>query len=200
MKTKIPMSCLRALKNARIRHPKTITVDPLSSQAKLARGVTEEDNGARGVTIERGRSMVEMLGVLAIIGVLSAGALAGYSKAMAKNKMNKTAEQISMMITNIETRFINEEDYSGLGSDPATGTINAISLGVVPDEMISEDRRTLKNAYQDSVQIYSVPYGGLEHGAYKVDYHGLPKEAVIYFATPTSNVENSVMMNVSINE
>ena len=29
-----------------------------------------------------GRSMVEMLGVLAIIGVLSVGAIAGYSKAM----------------------------------------------------------------------------------------------------------------------
>ena len=31
-----------------------------------------------------GRSMVEMLGVLAIIGVLSVGAVAGYSKAMIK--------------------------------------------------------------------------------------------------------------------
>ena len=31
-----------------------------------------------------GRSMVEMLGVLAIIGVLSVGAIAGYSKAMMK--------------------------------------------------------------------------------------------------------------------
>ena len=29
-----------------------------------------------------GRSMVEMLGVLAIIGVLSVGGIAGYSKAM----------------------------------------------------------------------------------------------------------------------
>ena len=36
-----------------------------------------------------GRSMVEMLGVLAIIGVLSVGAIAGYSKAMMKYKLNK---------------------------------------------------------------------------------------------------------------
>ena len=33
-----------------------------------------------------GRSMVEMLGVLAIIGVLSVGAIAGYSSAMTKIK------------------------------------------------------------------------------------------------------------------
>ena len=38
---------------------------------------------------EKGRSMVEMLGVLAIIGVLSVGAVSGYSKAMFKHKMTK---------------------------------------------------------------------------------------------------------------
>ena len=38
-----------------------------------------------------GRSMVEMLGVLAIIGVLSVGAIAGYGKAMTKYKLNKQA-------------------------------------------------------------------------------------------------------------
>ena len=36
-----------------------------------------------------GRSMIEMLGVLAIIGVLSVGGIAGYSKAMEKWKVNK---------------------------------------------------------------------------------------------------------------
>ena len=36
-----------------------------------------------------GRSMIEMLGVLAIIGVLSVGGIAGYSKAMEKWKINK---------------------------------------------------------------------------------------------------------------
>ena len=49
---------------------------------------------------ENGRSMVEMLGVLAIIGVLSVGAIAGYSKAMFKYKLNKHAEAVSMLINN----------------------------------------------------------------------------------------------------
>ena len=39
--------------------------------------------GARG-TYSFGRSMIEMLGVLAIIAVLSVGGIAGYSKAMEK--------------------------------------------------------------------------------------------------------------------
>ena len=36
-----------------------------------------------------GRSMIEMLGVLAIIGVLSVGGIAGYTKAMEKVHVNK---------------------------------------------------------------------------------------------------------------
>ena len=40
-----------------------------------------------------GRSMVEMLGVLAIIGVLSVGGISGYSKAMAKFKLTKAQHQ-----------------------------------------------------------------------------------------------------------
>ena len=41
---------------------------------------------------ELGRSMIEMLGVLAIIGVLSVGGISGYTEAMRKYKMNKTIE------------------------------------------------------------------------------------------------------------
>ncbi|MDY4885802.1 MAG: hypothetical protein SO141_06110, partial [Alphaproteobacteria bacterium] len=48
-----------------------------------------------------GRSMVEMLGVLAIIGVLSVGAIAGYSKAMMKYKLNKQSEQLNTVINTI---------------------------------------------------------------------------------------------------
>ena len=48
-----------------------------------------------------GRSMVEMLGVLAIIGVLSVGAIAGYSKAMFKYKLNQHAVAVNMLINNV---------------------------------------------------------------------------------------------------
>ena len=50
-----------------------------------------------------GRSMIEMLGVLAIIGVLSVGGIAGYSKAMTKYKVNKTIDEYSFMITELLT-------------------------------------------------------------------------------------------------
>ena len=47
-----------------------------------------------------GRSMVEMLGLLAIVGVLSVGAIAGYSKAMFKYKLNKQAESFNTLLNN----------------------------------------------------------------------------------------------------
>mgnify|MGYP002761554302 CR=1 FL=1 len=45
-----------------------------------------------------GRSMIEMLGVLAIVGVLSVGGIAGYSKAMEQYKINKIIEQYNYFI------------------------------------------------------------------------------------------------------
>jgi len=62
---------------------------------------------------EHGRSMIEMLGVLAIIGVLSVGGIAGYSKAMQKYKINKTIEQITLIAGNVRAFFGPQKNYVG---------------------------------------------------------------------------------------
>ena len=46
---------------------------------------------------ENGRSMVEMLGVLAIIGVLSVGGIAGYTTAMRSHKANEIVNAASIL-------------------------------------------------------------------------------------------------------
>ncbi|MBR1914905.1 MAG: hypothetical protein IJ830_00490 [Alphaproteobacteria bacterium] len=127
---------------------------------------------------QTGRSMVEMLGVLAIIGVLSAGGLAGYSKAMFKHKLNTTMEQITMLVTNIRTHFGTQRNYSALSE------ANLISLGVIPAVM-GKSADKLKNPFKGSVAI------GKSHArstdttdtAFTVTYSGLPKEACIALAT-----------------
>ncbi|MCI7420999.1 MAG: hypothetical protein MSS98_04935, partial [Alphaproteobacteria bacterium] len=53
--------------------------------------------GGRGAN-SFGRSMIEMLGVLAIIGVLSVGGIAGYSKAMMMWKINVAINQYAHII------------------------------------------------------------------------------------------------------
>ena len=54
---------------------------------------------------QSGRSMIEMLGVLAIIGVLSVGGIAGYSKAMTKYRINKTIDQITQISQNVRMLY-----------------------------------------------------------------------------------------------
>ena len=57
------------------------------------------------LTNETGRSMVEMLGVLAIIGVLSVGGVYGYGVAMKKHKANELLHQASMLATTISAQI-----------------------------------------------------------------------------------------------
>lgn len=81
---------------------------------------------------ECGRSMVEMLGVLAIIGVLSVGAMNGYSKAIFKYKLNKQAEQMNTVINAVAKyahSFSTDFRYQNL-------TSYFIKLDEIPTEMI----------------------------------------------------------------
>ena len=52
--------------------------------------------------VSAGRSMIEMLGVLAIIAVLKVGGIAGYSKAMKKYQANKVVGEIIQVLANLK--------------------------------------------------------------------------------------------------
>ena len=78
-----------------------------------------------------GRSMIEMLGVLAIVGVLSVGGIAGYSKAMEKMKINKQIQQIVTVAANIQTLFINQnQNYNDLNERDSI----IHSMHIIPEE------------------------------------------------------------------
>ena len=130
-------------------------------------------------TNEAGRSMIEMLGVLAIIGVLSVGGIAGYSKAMNKFKTNKVADNVSMLVTNIKTLYAQQNTYTGL----ANGT--AISMGVVPDELgTNENSGKLTNAFNGDVYIdISGSTNGDSSKAFIIVFEKLSREACITLAT-----------------
>ena len=132
---------------------------------------------------ENGRSMVEMLGVLAIIGVLSVGGIAGYSKAMNKYKINKTTDQVSMLVANIRTLFSSQGNYEGLNN------AQAIKFGVVPEDMYtaaagSAAVSNIKNAFGGDVTIAAA--GGRKENdneAFIIEYAGLSSEACVTIAT-----------------
>ena len=86
--------------------------------------------------ISSGRSMVEMLGVLAIIGVLSVGAIAGYSKAMMKYRLNKSLEQTFYIIylANEYKDEFKSSHTSSVGYIPYF-----IKMNLIPGDMIKKN-------------------------------------------------------------
>ena len=127
-------------------------------------------------TNEFGRSMIEMLGVLAIIGVLSVGGIAGYSKAMNKFKTNKVADNVSMLVANIKTLYAQQKTYNGLTNQ------TAVDIGVVPDELGTTS--DLTNAFNGKVYISTADSTKDDDDkAFNIVFDGLSREACITLAT-----------------
>ncbi len=107
-----------------------------------------------------GRSMIEMLGVLAIVGILSAGGIAGYSMAMQNHKTNALIEKVQLIAQqmrilyrgNYETNPRNALKSAGMINDfnnPFGGTLN---VGTASD-MGSSAERELFWIYTESANI-----------------------------------------------
>ena len=81
---------------------------------------------------ESGRSMVEMLGTLAIIGVLSIGGIAGYSYGMDKYRANQTMNDIMLMGVDIITQLSQNRGIPTL-SEWGTKTTAGYDFTVIPN-------------------------------------------------------------------
>lgn len=133
---------------------------------------------------EDGRSMIEMLGVLAIIGVLTVGGIAGYTKAMSKYRVNKIKDQISTIVANVRTLYIQQTSYKGLNNK------SAIQTDIIPKEMIVEngDGRLI-HPFSGQVYVGSGSIGtGIsktenDHKAFLLEYTGLPRSACVDLAS-----------------
>ncbi|MBQ7412893.1 MAG: hypothetical protein IJV07_01275 [Alphaproteobacteria bacterium] len=82
-------------------------------------------------TNESGRSMVEMLGVLAIIGVLSIGGIAGYTLAMNRYRANEimnAAAQVSIVAMSKDGGVGGEATLTDVGG------VDSISLPGIDDD------------------------------------------------------------------
>ena len=104
---------------------------------------------------QSGRSMVEMLGVLAIIGVLSIGAIAGYSKAMMKYKLNKQSQQLSqLLMTMIEHKSIFSENFSE--AEPSLIPYFK-KMNLIPKEMLQISELAIYDVFNSKITMYVTP-------------------------------------------
>ena len=154
---------------------------------------------------ENGRSMIEMLGVLAIIGVLSVGGLAGYAKMMAQYRINATLQQVQVISSKLTTQAANGGSFQGLSN------YTAYRLNALPSEIIDsiddeQKTATLSNAYAGAVKIEASSITSGECGenscdnqAYTITYAGLHQEACLALGGSTWNSSrNSSVIGIGV--
>ena len=112
-------------------------------------GTRPRMTGGRGAN-SFGRSMIEMLGVLAIIGVLSVGGIAGYSKAMEQFKINKIIQDYNMLIFGLMEHQQSFQE-SIAGEPNLTDTV--IALNLVPNNWVKLNDAYLQDTYGNYVNI-----------------------------------------------
>ena len=173
---------------------------------------------------QNGRSMIEMLGVLAIIGVLSVGGIAGYSKAMMKYRINKTIEQITLVAGNVHAFWGPQKNYIGVhcygtncnasGCNGHSG-VNADGIPIsddngcpivkkakiFPDEMITvTDGKimSITNPFGGGVTLGTkVKAKDGDNQAFKIEYYQLPQEACIELATYDWSNAGASIININ---
>jgi len=93
---------------------------------------------------EKGRSMIEMLGVLSIAGILSMSGIALYSKALYQRKISNTIDQVSEFMTNMRNYYRNRRSFElpSATYDPR---------GLIPESMIMGNE--LKSALGTAIKI-----------------------------------------------
>lgn len=125
---------------------------------------------------ESGRSMVEMLGTLAIIGVLSIGGIVGYNYAINKYRANETINEINM-------RLMTLQNQSGQNID--------LNLNEFPD--VTPLGYTIGDNYgwaEDDTRIY-VGLSNIQQRACEIIYDEMIKEVerIDITADRTANID-----------
>ena len=76
---------------------------------------------------ESGRSMIEMLGVLAIMGIITVGAIGMISTAMRTQKRNTVNEEVLQIVTGVRQLLGEYDDFSHINNSTIFGAIGMSS-------------------------------------------------------------------------
>mgnify|MGYP002672999934 CR=1 FL=1 len=134
-----------------------------------------------------GRSMIEMLGVLAIIGVLSVGGIAAFSQMLERYKITQTYEQINAIAAKLSAVGSEAASYDGLSNKAA------IKFGAIPKEaIVNANTGKLENLFHGDIIIMP------SNMSYIIFYRGLPRDACIYLATQDWGTKSSTFNKIGV--
>lgn len=138
-----------------------------------------------------GRSMIEMLGVLAIIGVLSVGGIFAFYQAKNKAKSNVLVAGITHTINNVKTLFLNQEHFEDLTTD------EAYELGIFPDEFKREMDKMV-HSYGGEVRIRAKNTSDGQT-YFAVSINGIPRDVAMTIATQDW-AQSGDLVSVNLND
>lgn len=116
---------------------------------------------------ESGRSMVEMVGVLAVMGLITAGAFVLIRSGMASQRRNRTQDEIANIVSTIRTLSAGSDTFANLATD---GANDAVGKTLLDNLRISTATPFGGGSY------YTIRYSSTTPGQFTVKLVGLPKE------------------------
>ncbi len=138
---------------------------------------------------ESGRSMIEMLGVLAIIGVLSVGGLAGYNMAMGRVRVNRVIDELQLVAVNVRTAVPN-------GVYDNIGTI-VDNMGILTT--LNENLAALGAGAKAEVMSQK-SIGGTKLDRFAINFEKLPEDACRRIASLDWGTESYVAAGTKPND
>ena len=77
---------------------------------------------------ESGRSMIEMVGVLAIMGLVTAGAFILIQSGLTSQKISRTSDELDILVSNARSMTAQSDNFGSLGTTMASGKTLAKSM------------------------------------------------------------------------
>lgn len=115
-------------------------------------------------TDESGRTMLEMLGVLGIMGIIMYGAVAGINYGMSTYKINQIYNEVQEAVQSIQDIYSWQRGYNGINAS----TLCQNDVFVRCDSDSGEP----KNVYEGDISVSAISDGA----SFKVSYAGIDKE------------------------
>jgi type II secretory pathway pseudopilin PulG len=135
---------------------------------------------------ENGASMVEILCVLAFVGIVTLGALAAYSKIMSKFKTTQAINQAQHVMKSLSTYFAAYRQY------PVISAEKIYRLGFLGDESYDATNHSTMHPFGGLITFSTADDGKM----YSFQYDTLPVSACVAMATMDINVTNLYSITV----
>ena len=116
---------------------------------------------------ESGRSMVEIVGVLAVMGLITAGAFVLIRGGSAAQKRSRAMDDVAVIAENIRGLYAESDDFSDLTDNDAQGTALIDALYLNTDTPFGENSKysVIKTADEDAFVVKLIGLDGKDCSA-----------------------------------